>query len=245
MRASTLLLALALMPACGGNKNEPDPVAIARTLESGDPEARRMAAVALGKLGDKAKPVVPELQKRVLDPDPEVRLAVVEALAAIGADGRRGLSAALNDGDAKVREAAALGLASLGPNAAPTVANLIAALEDEESAVAEAARRALVAIGADAIEGLQRELVSGPATTRQHATVALSALGEPALPGLILALEANHPEARKAALAAIATILESTDPPPELPPALEACFTDTNPQVAEAARRLHARIAQK
>lgn len=204
-----------------------------------------MAAIALGKLGAKAKPVVPELQKRVLDPDLEVRLAVVEALAAIGADGRRGLSAALNDGNAKVREAAALGLASLGPNAAPAVANLIAALEDEEVAVAEAARRALVAIGADAIEGLQRELVSGPAATRKHATVALSALGEPALPGLIRVLEADAPAARKAALAAIATILESAPAPPELAPALEACFADTDPQVAEAARRLHARITEK
>ena len=245
MRATTLLLTLALTAACGETRHGPDPAALAGALESEDPEARRMAAQALGKLGADAKPVLPTLQKKVLDPNVDVRLAVVEALASIGAEGRRGLAAALNDQDPKVREAAARGLASLGPNAAEAIANLVGALGDEDSAVSDAARGALVAIGEPAVEGLLRELVNGTATTRDHATVALAAIGEPALPGLLLALDANAPEARKAALGAIATILEGTEAPPELQPALEACFADTDPEVAEAARRLHARIADK
>ena len=108
--------------------------------------------------------------------------------------------------------------------------------------VALAARSALVAIGPAAIPGLVRELVTGSDPTREHCSVALVALGEPALPPLVVALDAQAPQARKAALSAIASILErSVAAPDALAPALDKLAADDDPAIALAARRLQAR----
>ncbi|MBL4687710.1 MAG: hypothetical protein JKY37_24150, partial [Nannocystaceae bacterium] len=152
------------------------------------------------------------------------------------------LATALNDGDATVRLAAAKGLRTLGTAASQSTPNLIAVLDDDASDVATEARAALVAVGVDTIPGLLRVVAIGSGQARHHATVALIALGQPSLPGLITTLAATSVQARKASIAAIATILEDTEAPDSLAPALVPLLTDKDPEVAEAARRLSARL---
>lgn len=236
--ATTLLFALAL--ACGGQTATAS--TLARKLDAKAASERKAAALELAKLGERAEPAVPALNKTVLDPEADVRLAAVSALVAVGAAGRRGLATALNDSEESVRLAAANGLAKLGPAAGKSSPNLIDALDDPSTAVAEAARRAVTAIGEDAVPPLLRVVIFGSNAAREHATVALVAIGEPSLPGLVEAMDSNSVEARKAALSAVASILDSAAPPAELDAALRERFEDDDASVAEAARRLHARL---
>lgn len=237
---SALILATVVALGCGSRSADAD--ALARGLASSDASQRKAAAVALQKLGGDAKPALRALEKALLDTDVEVRLAVIGALVTQGEPARRGLALALTDAEPQVRIAAARGLMGLGPLATESIPNLIDALDDPSDDVAEAVRSALVAIGPPTIEALGREVVHGSTESRHHAAVALAALGAAALPRLMVLLEANSPEARAAALSAVATIAESATPPDDLDAALRKRFDDDNPEVAEAARRLHARL---
>jgi HEAT repeat protein len=74
--------------------------ALKTALQDENPQVRRQAARALGKMGPDAEPAVPEL------------------------------TAAMNDTDAMVREAAAQALGKIGPAAAPAIPALIKAMEE-------------------------------------------------------------------------------------------------------------------
>jgi hypothetical protein len=111
---------------------------VATLLDSGNPVLR-----TLGVRTAPATPSMPGLPGLLrADPDPEVRAAVVETLLSSQGEAAVGpVSVALFDADAKVREAAVRGLASLGAAAVPTLESLV------ERRTLEEARTPLAALG--------------------------------------------------------------------------------------------------
>jgi len=129
---------------------------VARLLESEDPAVRAVAV--------RNTPGTPSERRlaRLLreDPDPQVRAAAVETLLAAQGEAAVGsASPALFDGDAGVREAAVLGLASLGAAAVPTLENLVERRTVEE---AKAPLAALALAGRPGREALERIATSHP-----------------------------------------------------------------------------------
>jgi len=126
-----------------GSPLEPDALAALAALDGGLP-AERVAQLLesdnsdLRAVGVRNAPGTASERRlaRLLreDPDPRVRAAAVETLlAAQGEAGVGAASAGLFDGDARVREAAVLGLASLGPAAVPTLEGLVKRRTVEEA----------------------------------------------------------------------------------------------------------------
>jgi len=122
---------------------------------------------------EEARAAMPRLLEMVSgDPEPMVRLAVVEALRRLGppfsaAEASAAvpvLAGALVDGYAEVRRAAALTLGSLGPAAGVAQAALTRSLNDGNPRVREAAAKALQTIqssaGAHAQESPPRDTPS-------------------------------------------------------------------------------------
>jgi HEAT repeat protein len=152
-----------------------------------DDEARAEAAVvALGRLGEPAL----ELVLPLLDsPEGETRWWAVRAAAEIpDMRAAAALTAALQDDDPAVRQAAALGLRLQPmPAAAPA---LIRRLADPDPLTVRLASDALAAVGAAALPDLRRAAASGDAGMRIHAVRAMSLMKDPAaVPDLFAALE--------------------------------------------------------
>ena len=125
-------------------------LALIRALQDADPLVARDAARALGALGGKAAPAVPDLVQALASRDDHLRIYAAEALASIGpaaAAATPALANALTEPVAGVRWAAGEALAAIGPSAAPAVPQLIAALKDEFLFVRICAAGALGQIG--------------------------------------------------------------------------------------------------
>ena len=95
----------------------------------------------------------PEVLQALESPDPSIRRAAAETLAA--ADRRppgaaTALARALTDENRWVRDRAARALAAMGPEAAPAVEALVKALDDPDGYVRWRAAKALGAVGAAA-----------------------------------------------------------------------------------------------
>jgi HEAT repeat protein len=109
------------------------------------------------------------------------------------------LRAALSDPDDEVRRSAAQALATLGPDAAPAVDDLIELLESQHWRCSEAAAQALGDIGPQAepaIWPLLEAISAGPAVLSGTAAMALGKIGEPAsaaIPDLLAAFEEAEP----------------------------------------------------
>lgn len=136
------------------------PAAVPQLIESlkdDDPNARYWAAKALELIGTAAAEntnTVPQLGELLLqDDDPDVRMAAANALGSIGTeDAVPQLVTALKDTDtpARVREASAYALGSIGPVAAKnkdTVLQLGKTLKEDDMEVRSAAARALGRMG--------------------------------------------------------------------------------------------------
>jgi len=103
---------------------EPAIAALETAADTGSPEARWAAALALGKMDGGAG--VPALSRLLADPDAGVRWKAAEALGAVGGDEAVApLVAALGDADEEVRGQVAAALAARGE---PAVGALIDAL---------------------------------------------------------------------------------------------------------------------
>jgi HEAT repeat protein len=151
---------------------------LGEALCSSKPFDRSTAVFSLDMQSAEARGVMPRLLEMVSrDPEPMVRLAVVEALRrgvvkvdemqASGAETSETvpvLAGALADGYAEVRRAAALTLGSLGPAAGFAQAALTRSLSDGNPRVREAAAKALQTIqsseGAPAQESPPRDTPS-------------------------------------------------------------------------------------
>lgn len=155
-------------------------------LLSGD-ELRAEAAVeALARLGP---PALDALLPALRSDSPEARWWATRAVAAI--PDRRSTAAlteALDDPDASVRQAAALGLRlQPSPDAADRLARL---LTDDDPITARLASDALAALGPRALTHLTAAARSPDAGARIHAVRALARAREPhAIPTLFEALE--------------------------------------------------------
>jgi HEAT repeats len=131
----------------------PDAVELLAALRHGTPQEREQAAADLGQLlplgqADPAKRAGSEattmraLAAALADSDPQVRLAAIESLGAIGGDAAAlALEVALRDLEPRVREAAVDALGDIG--AAAALALLKRARADEVDYVREAADEAI------------------------------------------------------------------------------------------------------
>ncbi|HSL11880.1 MAG TPA: HEAT repeat domain-containing protein [Actinomycetota bacterium] len=200
-------------------------------LDDDDVRVRRVAAVALGDLGDPA--ALPALTEASRDRDAEVRANAIDAVAGLGGnDPAQGvLTEALRDRDPRVRVAAAEALARSGDQAAigvleelaaaPAVeervlalramgrvagsrsADVVAArLVDEAPAVRAQALRAAASIDpAGALDAALAATADPSRLVRDAAADALTTIGEAAVPALVGSLDV--PERRDGALAAL------------------------------------------
>jgi len=163
--------ALAALAALDGGL---PPEQVARLLESGDPAVRAVAV--RNAPGTASEPRLARLLRE--DPDPQVRAAAVEALlAARGAAAVGSASAALFDGDARVRETAVLKLASLGEAAVPTLESLVERRAVEE---AKAPLAALALTGSPGRAALERIATRHP--DQQVRALARAVMGRPPRP---------------------------------------------------------------
>jgi HEAT repeat protein len=124
--------------------------ALSEALASSKPFDRSTAVFSLETQTSEARGAMPRLLEMLSgDPEPMVRLAVVEALRRFGAEASGAvpaLAGALQDGYAEVRRAAALTLGSLGPAAGVAQTALASSLHDVNPRVREAAAKALQTI---------------------------------------------------------------------------------------------------
>jgi HEAT repeat protein len=117
-----------------------------KQLQSGDNDARRAAAKALGEGGAESKAAVPALIKALKDRDTFVRRFSAQALGEIGPDAQsavRPLTAAVDDAKKEVQSAAGAALGKLGPSG---IESLIGILSDNGKDTA-IRRQAIASLG--------------------------------------------------------------------------------------------------
>ncbi len=130
---------------------------LTQTLRDGPDDARRAAAMALGRLGLRAIDVVPQLAAALRDADPRVRAASAFALSSCGSHAHEAvpaLRAALADTHAAVRCRAAFTLGQMGSAAKAAVNELARLVSDPDLSVRRNSASALGGIGSDAAEAL-------------------------------------------------------------------------------------------
>jgi len=121
---------------------------LGRLLFDPDLDPRLAAAATLEHYGKDAAAAVPALIRATSVGDAEIRIAVIHAIEAIGADKAQSavpaLAQALSDPDDRVRQAAAETLGSFGTEAQTAEPALRRALDDKEPTVRRAASSALL-----------------------------------------------------------------------------------------------------
>jgi HEAT repeat protein len=147
-----------------------------RLLESKNADHRYHGAVGVSELGPKAAPAVKGLAKLLGEKDEELRTVGSAALGKIGEPALERLIECLGDESADVRRGAAVALGSMGTMAKKAVKRLIAGLGDKDTAAAAAA--ALGRIGdAAAVTPLGKLLEGDDPEAARAAATALGELG--------------------------------------------------------------------
>ena len=159
----------------GGDGNGDVPVLI-KQLDDPAAAERRQAAVNLGRIGDAAKPAIPKLEQTLADEDPDVALQAALALVQLGTV--QGLVKGLKAGEARVRIASAMGLATERVKLPPQIVPMLAAaLKDKESKVRAYAAAALwkMEVAAEPAEAaLVANLKDPGPTAKLYAVMALA-----------------------------------------------------------------------
>ncbi len=171
---------------------------LAAVLKDSNPELRRTAAQALGKIA--RKEAVPALLAALRDPDAGVRRQAAWALGMIGEDAlgrdRSPLAQLLFDPDPAVREAAATALGLTGDTQAG-IELLLERLREPE-APADSKRLAAAALGGmearSAVTGLTRLLADQDAKVRRWAVAALGEIADEQAVKPLGALLAKDPD---------------------------------------------------
>jgi HEAT repeat protein len=153
---------------------------------------RRLAVLALAKLGPRARETVPAVARRVLeDDDMSVRLNAVIALQTLGKEDPHAavpaLEKALQRPEVEFRRPAAQALANIGPGAAPAVPSLAVGLKDADAQVRLGCAAALGNIGqaaAPAVMPLTAAAYSPDVALREQAIIALGNIGPAAGDGV-------------------------------------------------------------
>ena len=204
-----------------------------KDLSEADPEVRRGAAFALGKIGIEggAAQVVAALTRGLGDKDDTVRDFAASGLGDVlkaqgdGAGAYWGqaagaLQAALKDPQPRVRRSAAYALGAFGPQAAPVRDDLIAAAGDASPIVRQNAAWALGRLGKEAgqdgVSQLRNLLKDDEPLVRRDALHALGEVGNPtAHPAVQAMLKTAAAEkdavVRKAAAEALAHLVGKED----------------------------------
>ena len=159
-------------------------------LTSGEDTRAEAAVVELASLPEASWPHALEaLQGLLRSPDPDTRWWAARALAAPpGGEITPSLLQALQDGDASVRQCAALGLRQRTDPAA--VPELVCALDDPDPLVRRLAGEALEAVGSEAVPRLLEVMENGSHIARLEAARALAVIGDTrAIPALFAALD--------------------------------------------------------
>jgi HEAT repeat protein len=187
----------------------PDPVIDGLTAALDDPAVavQQRALEALAELGPRAQTALPALARVTRGRNADLAAGACLALAGLGGPGAVApLVARLKDDRRPVREAAAEGLARLGPVARPALPALADVLS---SPTPLAARTALERIGADAVPALAAVLRNDQPAARFQAGLALYHLGSRARPAIRdLQTSLDHPGST-ARLAGSALLLAS------------------------------------
>ena len=118
------------------------------------PAIRLGAVKALGKLGWLARDALPALTTALDDPDAKVREAAAQAVGQLGPDAVPTLAGMLTHRDKYVRRNAVWGLGKLGPLARAVLPDLCRALQDEDPRTASGAAQALGNMGADGADAV-------------------------------------------------------------------------------------------
>ena len=140
------------------------------SVERGDDARTEEAALAVGRLGDAALPV---LRDWLAGDNADRRWWAVRTLAAVGtAAARELLIAVLEDPDPAVRACAAQGLGEL--RAEEAVAGLVQRMADSSPLVSRVAADGLARIGSPAVPALIAALQAGEVLARAGAARALS-----------------------------------------------------------------------
>jgi HEAT repeat protein len=117
-----------------------------KALDDKDEDTRIEAILAMKLIG---KPAVPALRKALKDKSVEVKLNASNILAKMKGDAEEAvadIAALLKDGDASVRERAAISLGELGTVAKAALPQLNAAKDDKEDRVKTAVRFAILSV---------------------------------------------------------------------------------------------------
>jgi len=123
-------------------------------LRSREPLERLQAAKDVGRLGWLAREALPTLVNALQDSDAKVREAVAHAIGQMGPDALPVLSEMLNHRDKYVRRNAAWSMGKLGPLARPALNSLTAALMDTDPRTASGIAQALGNMGADGADAI-------------------------------------------------------------------------------------------
>lgn len=169
-------------------------------LKSDSPNARNLAAGALGKIQPKATEAVPALSEALKDEDGDVRLRSADALGEIGPEARAAIPFLINamgDENEGVRGAAVDALKKIGTE---SILPLIEAFGNKDSTVAAISIDALREFGPDAKPAMPHLtrllLLYENKDIRQRAARALGAIGPEAIPSLLKALQDKNAEVR-------------------------------------------------
>jgi HEAT repeat protein len=175
-----------------------------KQLKTGDNDARRAAAKALGEGGAESKTAVPALMQALKDKDLFVRRFSAQALGDIGPDAQSAvpaLTTTLNDPRKEVRSAAARALAKLGSSGIETLIGIVKD-ESKDTAIRRQAIDSLSGLGAGARSAVPvlAELLKvktgkgkkkmAPEDVRVDAATALGYLAKPSDKQVIATLEA-------------------------------------------------------
>jgi HEAT repeat protein len=123
-------------------------------LRGGAPADRLRAAKDLARLGWLAREALPALVAALDDEDAKVREAVAQAVGTMGPEALPALTGMLTHFDKYVRRNAVWAMAKLGPLARPALPDLCAGLKNSDPRTASGAAQALGAMGADAAEAI-------------------------------------------------------------------------------------------
>jgi HEAT repeat protein len=179
---------------------------------------RIQAAQAVGKIGQPARGLMPDLIQLLRDTDETARCQAAESLGRL--DGATkvsvpALTELLEDASSAVKVSAARALGSLKQEASVAVPKLVPLLQDRDEAVRTAAAEAISQVGhlnGEATESLVVGLASEDNLVRAQAAEALGTIGttaQEAAPALVEAMDTDNEHVRAKAVEALGKIGEA------------------------------------
>ncbi|HEV3122199.1 MAG TPA: HEAT repeat domain-containing protein, partial [Isosphaeraceae bacterium] len=206
------------VPAPPANPFELAVATLESALTDSSAAVRTQAALALGRVGPRAKAVAPGLIALLKDSDETVRCQTAEALGQIGAEDEASVAAlveVLDDASPAVKASAARALGALKKAAAPAVEALVPLLQDREESVRTAAAEAIGQVGPldeAATDILVEGLASPDTVVRAQTAEALGTIGataDEAAPALVEAMADDNDRVRAKAVQALGKMGES------------------------------------